>query len=472
MNLPRPGALLLALGLAGCATPPSPPSPAALAPPAWQAPLPHGGQLAGLSRWWHDQGDPLLASLVEAAQAESPGIAAAGTRIAAARARQVAAGAALLPSLDAVASSVRTSQQSAMPMGTTSQAALQASWEIDLFGARRAERRAASERLEGAGAGWHEARVSVAAEVANLYYQLRACERLLAVARQDAESRAGTARLATLTAEAGLMAPATSSLANASAADAAARATAQQAQCDILVKAMVALTAVPEPALRERLAATPSGSAPTLTVGALPARVLAQRPDVYAAEREVAAASADIGSAQAQRYPRLTLQGSVGAGRFHSSELDATTDTWSIGPLALTLPLFDGGRRRANVDMAKAWYEEAARNYRASVRNAVREVEEALVAVRSAQDRSANAHAAMEGYRAAFDAAHDRYRNGMASLLELEDARRTRLAAENAVIALEQQRNTAWVALYRALGGGWHRDATATPDSPQENTTR
>jgi outer membrane protein TolC len=123
--------------------------------------------------------------------------------------------------------------------------------------------------------------------------------------------------------------------------------------------------------------------------------------------------------------------------------------------LALTLPLFDGGRRAANVGAAYARYEEAAATYRARVRQAVREVEEALVNLHSTGARSQDVLTAAEGYRASFNATESRYRNGLASLVELEETRRTLLAAETAVAGLDRERRAAWVALYRAAGGGW-----------------
>ncbi|MGZ3184601.1 MAG: efflux transporter outer membrane subunit [Telluria sp.] len=435
---------------------PAPPAPAQLAPSGWHAPLPHDGSVTDLESWWRQQGDPLLLQLVDAAETASPSLAAARARILQARAQRVAAGAALVPQVDAAGSIVRTSQQSSAPAGTTAQAALQASWEIDLFGGGRAARNAAQARYEGAQAGWHDARVSVAAETANLYYDVRTCEQLLAVARADAASRADTARLTELTAKAGFQAPANAALARASAAEGAARATQQKAQCDAGVKALVALTAIDEDALRQRLAAGAFVEPAPLAISALPAQTLAQRPDVFSAQREVEAASADVGAAEAQRFPRLGLQGSIGRGAFRGGGASVTADTWSIGPLAVTLPVFDGGTRRANVDAARAQYDSAASAYRATVRQAVREVEEALVNLDAAAAREADAQTAFEGYRIAFTATEDRYRNGMASLLELEDARRTRLAAENALIALRRERSAAWVALYRAAGGGWN----------------
>jgi multidrug efflux system outer membrane protein len=447
------------LALCACALSPPAPKVEAQLPPQWYAQPAHNGSITDLASWWRRQADPLLAQLIESGQAASPTVSAAASRIAQSRAQRVAAGAALLPSVDAAASISRSNQQSALPTGTTSQAAFQTAWEIDLFGARRAERRAAGERLAGAQAGWHEARVSVAAEVANQYYALRTCEQLLAVADQDAASRADTARLTQLTTDAGFQSPATAARSRASAAEGKARATQQRALCEIDVKALVTLTALPEPELRGKLAGAAAVAVTPIGIGALPARTLAQRPDVFNAEREVAAASFDVGSAQAQRYPRLSLQGSVGAASFRTGGENTTLDTWTIGPVALTLPLFDAGRRSANVDAARARYDNAVMSYRAVARQAVREVEEALVNLDSTAGRSADAQLALDGYRYAFRATEDLYKNGLVSLLELEDTRRTRLAAENAVVTLQYERNAAWIALYRAAGGGWNAAA-------------
>jgi NodT family efflux transporter outer membrane factor (OMF) lipoprotein len=464
----RAMALAVAATLSACAVQGPATQVDALAPPQWQAPLPHNGSRADLATWWRGQADGLLVQLIESAQAVSPTVASAASRIAQSRAERVAAGAALAPNVDAAASVNRSNQQSALPMGTTSQAALNASWEIDLFGANRAARDAAQARLESAHAGWHDARVSVAAEVANQYYGLRACEQLLTVAQQDAVSRADTARLTELSAKAGFQSPASLSLARASAADGNSRYISQRAMCDVDVKVLSGLTAIAEPELRRKLAAGSAAAAvaPSMAIGELPARTLSQRPDVFTAEREVAAASADVGNAQAQRYPRLTLSGSVGVANFRAGGDNTKTDTWTIGPVALSLPVFDAGRRRANVDAASARYDAAVVSYRATVRQAVSEVEQALVNLDSTAARAGDAQTALEGYRANYTAVDDRYKNGMASLFELEDARRTRLTAEQTVINLQRERSAAWVALYRAAGGGFTPPAATSDTAP------
>lgn len=457
----RATGLAVAVALGGCAVQGPAKQVDALAPQQWQAPLPHNGSQTDLAAWWRGQADGLLVELIESAQAVSPTVASAASRIAQSRSERVAAGAALAPNVDAAGSVNRSNQQSALPMGTTSQAALNASWEIDLFGANRAARDAAQARLESAHAGWHDARVSVAAEVANQYYGLRACQQLLAVAQQDAVSRADTAKLTELSAKAGFQSPASLALARASAADGNSRYIAQRAACDVDVKVLSALTAISEPQLRQKLASATPTVAPSIAIAELPARTLSQRPDVFTAEREVAAASADVGNAQAQRYPRLSLSGSVGVANFRTGGENTKTDTWTIGPLALSMPVFDAGRRAANVDAASARYDAAVSSYRATVRNAVSEVEQALVNLDATAARAGDAQTALEGYRTNYRAVEDRYKNGMASLFELEDARRTRLAAEQTVINLQRERSAAWVALYRAAGGGWNPSAPA-----------
>ncbi|RYY94061.1 MAG: efflux transporter outer membrane subunit [Comamonadaceae bacterium] len=484
------------LALAACSLTRPPATIDAPVPASWQtalpdaaATLPHAGSNAALAQWWQGAGDPLLAELIEAAQAASPNLASAAARIAEARAARVQAGAALLPTLDGSLSASRgnsagasgatgtaggagsagaaSASSQSMPAFTTLQAGLQAGWEIDLFGGLSANRDAANARLNASQAQWHEARVSVAAETANAYFAERACARQLAVAESDTTSRRESARLSQLSADAGFTAPADAALARAGAADASARLTQQRTQCALLRQSLVALTGLEAGALTARLNAAPVQLAlPALqAVSSVPARVLGQRPDVFAAEQAVAAASGEVGAAQAQRYPRLTLGGNIGRLQLRSGDFRQTLDTWTVGPVALSVPLFDGGVRRANAESAQARYDEAASQYRAKVRQAVREVEEALLKLQDTDARAGDADTAVAGYDASLRAAQSRYDSGLASLFELEDARRTLFAAQTARVALQRERAEAWVLLYRALGGGWQRDGQARADA-------
>jgi NodT family efflux transporter outer membrane factor (OMF) lipoprotein len=428
----------------------------------WQTPLPHQGAVVSLSSWWRQQGDPELVALIEAAQAAAPSVAQALSRIEAARALQAATRAVLLPNVNAALAGARSVSQPGLPLASSVQAGLQASWELDLVGANRAASRAAQAQVEGAQAQWHDARVSVAAEVANLYFGLHTCHALLELAQQDAASRAESARLSDAMARAGLMPSSSAALASASAAESRSRATQQAAQCDLTLKALVALTALPEPDLRQRMArsrAAPAQPTP-MAVREVPAQTITQRPDVFTAERALVVASVEVGVAKAQRYPRLNLSGSIGRMRYDSVGVTTNLDTWSFGPLVLSLPVFDGGQREANVTAAQARYGEAVTLYRAVVRQAVREVEEALVNLQATQARRDDASVSERGYAQLLAATQARHAQGLASMMELEDARRLALASASAQLALQLERNRAWVALYRALGGGFAPDAT------------
>ncbi|MBM3366322.1 MAG: efflux transporter outer membrane subunit [Betaproteobacteria bacterium] len=441
--------------------------PVAAMPARWFAPLPgegalaHDGQIASLADWWRQQQDPVLLVLIDAAQAASSSISAARSRIAQANAERLAAAGALRPTVDAGVSAQRRSAFPPFPGGNVYQGSVQASWEIDVFGANRMALDAAQRRAQGAEASWHEARVSVAAETANQYYAFRACRRLLVLAEADVTSRAEIARLTELAANAGFQSAANAALTRASVADGRSQVTALRAQCDVDVKALVMLTGLDERDLRTQLegvsVALPLPAPVPLTE--LPAATLAQRPDVYAAAQQVAAASSEVGSAEARRYPRLSLSGSIGRNRFETADGNFNLSSWTVGPVAFSLPIFDSNRRRANVAAAAARYEEAASGYHAVVRRAVREVEESLVNLDSIAARSNDAQIAIDGYTASFDAARLRYQLGLSSLIELEEARRSKLAAETGLVTLQRERVAAWIALYRAAGGGWQSPA-------------
>jgi NodT family efflux transporter outer membrane factor (OMF) lipoprotein len=381
----------------------------------------------------------------------------------ASRAQQAAARGALLPSLGAQIAATRGVSQPNLPVATTQQMGLQTAWELDLVGANRAVSRAAVAQVESSQAQWHDARVSVAAEVANLYYSLTNCTQQLALARRDAASRHETARLTDINAKAGFLAPSVAAMARASAADGSSRVTQQSALCEQNTKALVALTAISEPILKEKMALAPveHAQAATFSIANIPANTIAQRPDVFSAERDVVVASAQVGSAKAQRFPRLTLTGSIGSMRQSVNGVDLDGTTWSFGPLAVNLPLFDGGQRAAAVTSAEANYQAVVVTYRAKVRQAVREVEEALVNLHSTAARTQDVRIATEGYAQSLAATQARFGQGLASLVEMEDARRNALAAESAQLSLSLERERAWVALYRAVGGGFEPTTAA-----------
>lgn len=464
--LPAIAAAVAMAVLTGCATARPPAQPPIPVPPNWHATLPHNGDPAEMRNWWQQLNDPMLVELIDAAEVASPTLAQARSRLLQARSTRTVSGAALLPTADLNASIQRGFNAQVLGIATQAQVGPTVSWDTDLFGANAAARDAAEARLQGARASWHDARVAVAADVANQLDTLRNCQRLLAVATSDAKSRNETARLSDLSAKAGFQAPADAALARGSAGDGDARLTQQRASCEVNLKALVALTALDEDRLRQRIAAAGDINPPTtlFMVPPLPAQLLEQRPDIRAAALEVAAVSAEVGEAEAARYPRLTLQGSVSRARLSYGGRDLGFTNWQVGPVALSLPIFDGGRNLANIASVQARYDEAAAQLNAKARQAVREVEESLVNLQAANDRVASADTAAEGYRKALEGTQARYDAGLANLISLEDVRRTALASETARVNLKRERMAAWISLYRAVGGGWRTDDSAPGD--------
>lgn len=456
----------LALLLGACSTPRLPATPTEAAAERWQATLPHGGDAAAMADWWARFDDPLLAALQRDAQARNPTLAQALARLAEARAATRNADAARWPRLDGVAQGTRSSSPASL-FAASGQASVgvEAAWEVDLFGATRAQVAAAQARSEQAGLGWHDARISLAADVAGTYVGYRACEAQLQVLEQDAQSQRQSAELTREKVRVGFEAPANGALADGAAADAANRAIAQRADCDVLVKSLVVLTGQAEPALRGRLqpGAMTLPRPAAFGVTALPAQLLLQRPDMAAAERALVAAAADVGVAEAARYPRLTFSGNLAAAALRSGGQTQDGTAWGFGP-TLVLPLFDAGARAAREDAARARYDEARAALDARLRRATAEVEEALVRLDAATRREGEAERAAQGFRDYYAAAEQRWRIGAGSLIDREEARRTALAAQSALINVQRERVAAWITLYRALGGGWS-GADSTPET-------
>jgi NodT family efflux transporter outer membrane factor (OMF) lipoprotein len=467
--------LAVTLALAGCAVAvpdPAPPLPAAT---NWQAPLPHDGDPVLLTLWWQRFDDPALTRLIDAAQRDNFSIGASLARIDQARATARVVGAARLPGVDANGQLIRSSTPEPPSVAATIAAvSLDALWELDLFGANRRTREAAVARVEARTAEWHDARVSLAAEVAATYANLRLCETLLQVYRQDLASQRVVLDLTNRKVRSGFSPPADAALITAAAAEASNRVRAQRAQCDLLVKSLVTLTAQPEVLLRQQLApGTARLPQPAiLAVREVPAAVLAQRPDLAALEQELVAASSEVGVAEADRYPRIRLTGSIGYAAFRALGMTGTGATWSFGP-TLGLPLFDAGRRAAVVEQSSARFQELVAEYRQRAALAVQEVEEALVRLDSANDRVQDAERAAESFQVYLKAARTRFETGAGSAFEQEDARRSSLSAAAALLQVRGERIAACISLYKAVGGGWEPVAPAARATPAaENESR
>ncbi|MGC3961809.1 MAG: efflux transporter outer membrane subunit [Rhodocyclaceae bacterium] len=408
--------------------------------------------------WWTELTDPALDQLIDTAFQYSPTLEAAMARLNESRAYHTQANAAAGPSSDASAGGARTDASKTSGPTNSGWFSLDSSWEVDLFGAVSRGKEGAAAREEARLATLADARVSLAADVADAYLSYRACQSDLALSEQDVDSREATRKLTAESVAAGFTAPYQAIRSTASVAEARTGLASTRAQCQQLENLITRLTGMARPELARLLAISPTGldrlPEPRHFDVNIPAQAVMQRPDVRAAERTLAAASADIGLAEADRYPRLSLSGSLGysvAGGSGGGGL--SLGTWSFGP-SLSLPIFDGGRREAAVKAAQARYDEALADYKAKARGAIQDVENALTRYAAAHERAENARLAASQYQQYFVSVEHRYREGATNLLELEDARRVMLSARQTLLGVQKERLQAWITLNRATGGG------------------
>jgi NodT family efflux transporter outer membrane factor (OMF) lipoprotein len=423
-------------------------------------PLPSGWQTAqdgkssDLNRWWATFNDPALTAFLEASQKDNPSLAKAIAAIDKARANRASVGASFLPQFNASASATGSgSLKNDNSMTRTTSMGLDSSWEIDLFGKTRRAVESAAALQEAREADWHDVQVSLAAEVAGTYIDYRSCRIAQKYYEEQANSQAKTTALVNLSVKAGFTASADAFLAEASVANSRSKALAQKTECEALVKSLVALTGMEERMVRQRLGED-SASLPqpeNLIVDSVPADLLRQRPDIVSAERTLASMNAQIGVAEAGRYPSLTLSSGVTVSAANSS---AATAPWSFGP-ALNLPIFTGGKTTAAIRTAKADYTAALADYQYIVRKAVKEVEQALVRLDSMAQREKEATLSSDRYSAYLSAAEKSWRVGSTSLFDLETARREAINARISLLELQQNRLQQWITLYKAVGGGW-----------------
>ncbi|WP_320203276.1 efflux transporter outer membrane subunit [Agrobacterium rosae] len=423
----------------------------------WHATLPHGGRSSDLLAWWASFKDGSLDALLRMAEQDNPSIQEAVANIDKARATLDSTKAGLFPSLDGSASATREGNKgddlNRLSAGTTKSGGLDASWELDLFGKTKKQVQAAASRAEGKVWSWHDARVSVAAEVGDYYVQYRACRQLERLYSDELASQKETIQVTEKSAQSGFTSTADLALARASAASSSSSLTSQRGACEILLKSIVQLTGGDETAVRKLLDHGPSRipQPSQLRITSVPAEALRQRPDINQLETEVVATIADVGAAKADMYPSLSLSGSISISQ---STVTGRSVPWSFGP-ALSIPLFDGGSKRAAVRSAVADYDVAVAGYKDGVLIAVSEVETALVNVNTALKRINDAKSAADNYQSYFRSIDQNWKSGGASILDREEARRSAQSAAISLIEIRRDAVQYWIALYKALGGGW-----------------
>lgn len=418
-----------------------------------------GSQLATEVTWQAFFGDPQLQFLIAEALVHNRDLVASVARIAQARAQYRIQEAVGLPRLD-VAGGATRSQSVAPPGGTASSVTLynvqaaMASYEIDFWGRVSSLNEAARQRYLATVEGDRAFRLSLVANVASAYYAIQAGEEGIDLARRTLGARQYALEIAKMRLDSGV----TSSVDHDQAVILVAQAQAQLAE---LLRTtgqrrsrLLVLVGKPLPA--QLPAARPvqdAGQFGALAAG-LPSALLVNRPDVVAAEQLLRAAHADIGAARAALFPRIALTGNLG---FVSTDLgnllQSGSQIWSVGGL-ISLPIFDGGLRRTQIEVAQARRDELVALYQRTVQTAFTEVSEALIGRQRFQEQITALEAVVLAQRRLAEVAELRYENGIAIYLEVVDARRNLFSTEQQLIQLRAAALQNGVALYAALGGG------------------
>jgi NodT family efflux transporter outer membrane factor (OMF) lipoprotein len=414
--------------------------------------------------------------------AQNLDVEAAAARIREARAREVVAGAAALPSVDAQASATRQRiSENAIPVppgaggGTgggsfgipgsefnTFRIGFDASWEIDLFGKTRRSIEAARARTGEAIWNRRDLQVSVAAEVANAYLTLRTLQQRFATAEAELARQERFQKLVAARARGGLVTGQDLVQQSSERAAAAAAIPVLKAQAEAQIHALGVLTGdTPEALIAELTPAKALPPAPPQIPAGLPSDLLRRRPDIRAAERELAASTADIGVATADLYPKFSL---TAAPALVSTAL-ASLLTWgsrsySVGA-AVDWPIFNGGRTRGAIAVANAKQEQALIAYRKTVLRALQDVEDALSSTEGDRRQLTGLEAALTAAARAEDIARERYRGGLVIYSDVLLAQQRRLSLESQVIDTKGALARDEVALFKALGGGWPELETA-----------
>ncbi|WP_339524982.1 efflux transporter outer membrane subunit [Pseudomonas sp. EA_35y_Pfl2_R111] len=463
------GLLTLSLLLGGCAIGPDYQRPQLQTPAqfkqieGWTQAKP--GDVLERGSWWQLYGDAELNALVERLNISNQSLAASEAQYRQARALVRGARAAFYPSLSSSAGATRSSQGSGSNnnIGSTTastgdisksyELGLNATWELDIWGKLRRSLESSRAGFEASAADLAALKLSLQAELVQNYLQLRVLDDQQRLLDSTVAAYARSLKLTENQYNAGIVPKSDVSQALTQLKSTQAQAIDLQWQRAQLEHAIAVLVGVPPSelsiAVREKLPALPE-----IPV-ALPSLLLERRPDVAAAERRVIAANAEIGVAEAAWYPDLTISASGGyRGSSFADWIDLPNRFWSLGP-QLALTLFDGGARSAELERSEAAYDQTVAQYRQSVLDSFREVEDTLVQLRVLEQEAVIQQEALDAARESLRLIENQYRAGTVDFNSVVNVQATALSNERTNLSLLGSRLTASVQLIAALGGGW-----------------
>ena len=425
---------------------------------------------ADLNAWWAAFDDPLLTRFISLALEQNLDIAQAAARVAQSRASLRLADAALLPSANVSANAARTYQSVETPLGellsatrdfdrnaSYYEANLNASWEIDVFGGLRRGREAARAEYEASEAGAIATRLVVAAQTADVYVTIRGLQARIAIARQQAETRRELLSTVKLQFEKGIAAELQMRQVEGSLAQVEAQIPVLEAGLDSAMNALDVLLGVQPGTYRSELTpVAPIPVAPGLAETGAPAEMIRRRPDLIVAERHIAAASARIGVAVSEYYPKFSLGGLLGsATAIAGGNLFTGAASQALGVLGLRWRLFDFGRIDAQIAATRGQEAEALAAYRLAVLRATEDVENAFSALVKREAQVGILTWGESSFARARENSFAAYKGGVVSLIEVLDADGNLLQARDAKVLAQTEAARAAIASFRALGGGW-----------------
>jgi len=469
--------LFLPLVLAGCVVGPDyHPAPMTV-PATWVGKQQTAAPATDTAGWWHHFNDPVLERLVDDALRSNADVAEAAAKIREARASLAQARSGLFPSLDLSADASRSRQAlsggelggsggqsgSSTFTGNTFESGFDMTFELDLFGGQRRSVESAGATVDAAQADLGSTILSLLGDVARYYVDARAYQTRISIAQETLASRTDTWHLTEAKAKGGIGSWLDAVQAEAEVESAAAQIPPLEYGFRQAVDRLAVLTGTqPQDVLEKLQVPRPIPHLAGSIQPDPPLVALARRPDIRAAERRLAAATADIGVAEADRYPGVTLAGAIG---LNSSQLrsfaETSSNVWSFGP-EVSLPIFDAGKRAAKVDQKTAIRDEKLAAWEATVRSAIEEAENALTALDRERAHNEALRRTVKAYADALRVSQAQYEAGLATFLDVLDADRSlaterdNLAQSDADLAIDG------IALYKALGGGWQEAARAS----------
>jgi outer membrane protein, multidrug efflux system len=481
------------LGLAGCEVGPNYHPPQQKAPPTWVAPPTTQASVTvqqpiQVDQWWTTFNDPTLDSLIRRAAAQNLDVQSAAERIREARSSLNATTSTFWPTVNTTGSysrsfagghgsSVIVSGSSGSTATVTSgphprdffQAGFDATWELDIFGGVRRSIEAAGYQVDVAIEDRRDVLITVYGDVATDYIALRGFQQEIAIAQENLANQIHSLDVTRKKVEGGLTTDL--DVANAQAQVATTRSQISGFESSVQQEIYALSVLLGQEPLTLEAELSPAGQIPkppTIVSIGIPSELLRRRPDIRRAERQLASATAQIGVATAQLFPRFTFSGTLTVGGNHFSNLGSWGHpSWSFGP-ALSWPIFDAGRIWSQVEIQNSLQRQALLSYRSTVLIAFQDVETALTAYAQEQQRRVALNEAVDANKRAVAIAKRRYDQGLTDFLNVLVAQQSLFSSQSAQVQSDQTIATDLVALYKALGGGWQfGDPAATQPSRQ-----